>query len=215
MKRGTSGNWPRAAPLSHHASSRFHGPTSLTVVVTVLSRYLRMTVLPNARRDGSAANWSLGWITWPDAVVRPTRPSRVAHSRTVTGDAAVWARATSGLKPPSIRHTNPRRGSRRTRRPRYPNQGAHLERMAYDCVTSMRVGVSLHIMRWTLAVAMLVSACASPQPQPPAPPTAIVQEPTPTPKPITPEEVAAEYFSLWQAGQYGPMYEQLSTAAQA
>src|SRR5215207_5623126 len=55
-KRGKSGNWPRAAPGSHHASSRFHGPTSLTVVVTVLSRYLTTTLLPSARREGSATN---------------------------------------------------------------------------------------------------------------------------------------------------------------
>ena len=47
-----------------------------------------MPLFARPRRDGSATKWSRLMITWPLAVVPPTRPSRVAKTRDFSG--AAW-----------------------------------------------------------------------------------------------------------------------------
>ena len=49
----------------------------------------------------------------------------------------------------------------------------------------------------------------------PRPPTPVVPAPTATPTPATPEEVAGQFFGVWQQGDYARMYELLSSTAQA
>src|SRR5205814_1585835 len=72
-----------------------------------------MTDLFSALREGRATKWSSGVIRCPAAVVLPTRPSRVAHRRTVGAEAAAisCARATSGM---SSNESNAKRATRRT-----------------------------------------------------------------------------------------------------
>src|SRR5215207_1743105 len=71
-------------------------------------------------------------------------------------------------------------------------------------------------LRWrmVLGVTLFVAACAPAQPAP-VEPTVPPTIPTPTPKPVSPEDVAAEYLRQWQDGQYGRMYEMLSVGARA
>jgi penicillin-binding protein 2 len=61
------------------------------------------------------------------------------------------------------------------------------------------------------AMVILLMACGAPQP----PPTPTLPAPTATPVPKHPEDAADAFFSAWQQGQYGAMYDLLSAPAQA
>src|SRR6266511_2916258 len=63
-------------------------------------------------------------------------------------------------------------------------------------------------------VAVLLLAACSPVFET-APPTPVLPAPTATPTPATPEEVAGQFFGVWQQGDYARMYELLSSTAQA
>src|SRR5919198_1281247 len=63
-----------------------------------------------------------------------------------------------------------------------------------------------------LVLAMLLAACSpvfETAPRAPPPPA-----PTATPRPATPEEVASAYLAAWQQGDFGRMYDMLSSTAQ-
>src|SRR6266566_9707037 len=122
-----------------------------------------MTDLFSALREGRATKWSSGVIRCPAAVFLPTRPSRVAHKRTVGAEAAAMscARAISGM---SSNDSNANRATRRTLAT-LPHS-ITVPRHAGLTSTLLRREEYAEMMAWRHALVgclLLVAACGVPE----------------------------------------------------